>query len=173
MGYSTDFAGHVEIQPQLNDVELSYLRRFAGHRPWDDEGKLRETCGSREPGSNCQWELCDRGHCLQWNGREKFYRSDQWMRYLIDTFLRPGAHASRCDDLAFDGFTFDHTCSGIVAASRRDTLRLTLIRVEANVVRTQVLLRGAPEPQVWGWGRDDTGGDIFTGSASPPAGPAG
>ncbi len=58
---------------------------------------------------------------LQCDGLEKFYGPAEWMRYVIDHFLRPGAIASGSGVPCFDGFTFDHSCNGVVAGARRDT----------------------------------------------------
>jgi len=35
MGYSTDFLGHIDIDPSLNDAEHQYLRAFSQSRRWD------------------------------------------------------------------------------------------------------------------------------------------
>jgi hypothetical protein len=51
MGFSTDFVGHIEIEPPLNDVEMSYLSAFAASRrydrgdPYDVPGN---PCGGRQ-----------------------------------------------------------------------------------------------------------------------------
>jgi hypothetical protein len=38
MGYTTDFIGHIGIDPPLNEAEQSYLRAFAESRRWDRPG---------------------------------------------------------------------------------------------------------------------------------------
>ena len=81
---------------------------------------------------------------MSYNGHEKFYRATEWMRYLIDHFLRPGAHAEDSGLHWFDGFTFDHRCDGVVAGCRRDNKELFLIRVEDNEVREEVLRPADP-----------------------------
>jgi hypothetical protein len=43
------------------------------------------------PGLWCWWEPTKDGTAIKWNGVEKFYNSEEWMSYLIDLFLKPGA----------------------------------------------------------------------------------
>ncbi|HEY5854237.1 MAG TPA: hypothetical protein VIW24_09355 [Aldersonia sp.] len=71
----------------------------------------------------------DDGRALVWNGHEKFYRSSGWMRYLVDTFLRPGAtlRSEWCDPLStwsypeeLATFSFDHVCNGEILATGQD-----------------------------------------------------
>jgi hypothetical protein len=170
MGYSTDFIGHVDINPVLNDDEMSYLKAFASSRRWAREGgpydippnpaadQARDdvpveqfnTVASGQPGLHCDWVPCWDGCCVSYTGYEKFYGSTAWMSYLIDHFLRPGAHAEQSGLAWFDGFTFDHRCDGVIAGCRRDNKELFLIRVEDNEVREEVL-RPADQRYVdWG-----------------------
>ena len=37
MGYTTDFSGHVTVEPPLNDVEVAFLSKFAETRRMDRE----------------------------------------------------------------------------------------------------------------------------------------
>ncbi len=105
------------------------------------------TCRSRsfneaapgQPGLHCDWVPCWGGCCLAYNGYERFYDPTAWMRYLIDHFLRPDAHASKSGLPSFGRFTFDHRCDGVIAGCRRDDKELFLIRVEDNEVREEVL----------------------------------
>ncbi|HZG94800.1 MAG TPA: hypothetical protein VEZ46_08815, partial [Mycobacteriales bacterium] len=69
-------------------------------------------------------------------------------------FLRPGALASTAGLPGFERFTFDHECSGVVAARREDTGRLWLIVVEDNDVREEERVPGIPTDLVWGPGMD-------------------
>ncbi|MFJ6215057.1 hypothetical protein ACIQGZ_17230 [Streptomyces sp. NPDC092296] len=127
MGYTTDFTGRIDIAPPLNPSEITYLRKFADTRhnkrvggpyalsneqfgpdvidDWDHDGA---------PGYWCNWEPTGDGAALEWNGGEKFYHSPEWMRYLIDHFLKPGARAVGHD--AFERFTFDHVLNGTIEA---------------------------------------------------------
>ena len=69
-----------------------------------------------------------------------------WLRYLIEHFLRPGARAGSSGLGYFEEFTFDHVLDGVVAGSRRDTCELFLIDVLDNKVTKTVLRRGDPQP---------------------------
>lgn len=163
MGYTTDFIGHVDIDPPLNEAERAYLAAFADSRRWqrpggpyavplnpaaarlDDEGGV-ERHGERynrppdgQPSLWCQWVPCWDGCCLSYDGREKFYRSTEWMTYLIDHFLAPGAQARGSNLELFRGFSFDHQLDGIVAGCRRDNKELFLIVVDDNIVTCEVL----------------------------------
>ena len=42
-----------------------------------------------QPGLWCKWEPNEDGTAIRWNGREKFYRYVEWLRYLIVHFLSP------------------------------------------------------------------------------------
>lgn len=78
---------------------------------------------------------------LEWDGGEKFYHSPQWMKYLIDHFLRPGAIASRNlrdsagQDPRIAEFTFDHVCNGTIDAQGEDPDDRWQLIVEDNVVK--------------------------------------
>jgi hypothetical protein len=67
----------------------------------------------------------------------------QWLRYLIDHFLAPGAQASRAGLAVFERFSFDHTLDGLIVGNRRDTREMFAICVDDNVVREKVLVPGA------------------------------
>jgi len=168
VGYTTDLIGHIAIDPPLNDAEVDYLTAFAETRRWFrpagryvvlDHPMLKESYDDidlfnrpwpGEPSLNCDWVPSCGGQCITFNGNEKFYQPGPWLRYLIDHFLKPGAKASDTEDPAFDGFTFDHVLDGVIAACRRDTAKLWLIRVKNNRVREQVLFPGVDERDVWG-----------------------
>ena len=38
------------------------------------------------------WTITDDGKAIEWNGNEKFYGAEDWMRYIIDSFLAPNGH---------------------------------------------------------------------------------
>lgn len=78
MGYTTDFYGEVMIDPPLDAAEVAFLIKFA-----DDDHS-----GEPMPGNYCQWIPDSEGRFLEWDGGEKFYNSVEWMRYLIDNFIR-------------------------------------------------------------------------------------
>lgn len=161
MGYTTDFLGHIDIKPGLNEAERAYLSAFSLTRrydrgkgpyyvppnPYADESG-RDPLGRRsippwgQPGLWCRWVPCWDGCCLALDGEEKIYDPTQWLDYLINHFLVPGAEASRSGEAAFDEFTFDHRLDGLVVGCRRDNKQLFAIRVEDSVI-TQEILRPA------------------------------
>jgi hypothetical protein len=167
MGYTTDFIGHVDIEPALNQDETEYLEAFSLSRRFARAGGPYEVPGNpmaaleeeREtvdvdtynriaPGQPqlwCQWVPCFDGCCLAFDGHEKFYRPVEWMRYLIQHFLMPGAAASRTGLPIFEHFTFDHRLDGLVVGCRRDTKELFAIEVVNNEVTKRVLRAGIPE----------------------------
>ncbi len=135
MGYTTEFTGRVTVTPPLNQAEISYLRQFAQSRrmnrtkgPYyvDGGGMLgqahdpdiieRNKPDSSQPGLWCQWVPAEDGTAIGWDHNEKFYNSPEWMRYLIDHFLRPDAIAATSGDPQFADFTFDHVANGEIDA---------------------------------------------------------
>lgn len=174
MGYTTDFDGAVLIEPPLNAAEIEYLRKFSGTRRMDREGGPYFVDGSGsfgqgsdpdirdhnrppagQPGLWCQWVPTDDGRYLEWDGREKFYDSIEWMQYLIDHFLKPNAEAFKVvtqlgsvpleyattQDLAlyerFNQFTFDHILNGVIDAQGEDPEDRWRLVVENNIVTEQ------------------------------------
>lgn len=163
MGYTTDYIGHIDIRPSLNDAEVGYLQAFSDSRRWarpegpyavpDDpdgedlsgyDGRALNLPPEGQPGPWCDWVPCWDGCCLSYDGAERFYAPVPWLRYLIDHFLMPGAVASTKQDPRFASFTFDHILEGMVVGCRRDTKELFAIHVRNNVVRTEVLRRADP-----------------------------
>jgi hypothetical protein len=156
MGYSTDFIGSVRIVPPLNDHEIAYLKTFAGTRrmqmkegPYfvgqgglagQDQGPnvvAYNQPPEGQPGLWCQWKPLDDGTALEWNRNEKFHEADKWMRYLIEHFLRPGAHAAATKDPQFARFSFDHEAAGQIMASGEQWPDLWRIDVDANRVSVE------------------------------------
>lgn len=158
MGYTTDFSGEVEVVPPLNDAERDYLTRFNhsrrmardrgpyyaqpgdnfGQGGWSNERKtdpqtsdVTEYNGppAGQPGLWCQWTPTEDGSAITWDGGEKFYDSAEWMVYLIDHFLKPGAvvqgliasHDDHVTDEAFASFTFDHVLNGTIDAQGEES----------------------------------------------------
>lgn len=167
MGYTTDFLGHIDINPVLNAAEIAYLEAFGLSRRFDrpggpyevpanpyaeaevgrDPSVPTEVYNRPAPGQPqlwCQWTPCWDGCCLAFDGGEKFYRPVQWLEYLIGHFLQPNAEASTSGLPVFDEFSFDHVLEGIVVGCRRDNKELFAIRVEGNVVTTEILRAADP-----------------------------
>jgi hypothetical protein len=94
-------------------------------------------------GTSRQWSA------LAWNGAEKFYAAEEWMHYLIDHFLRPGARAQTSGDSQFAGFAFDHRCDGRVLASGEEFPDLWRIEVASNDVQTAQARIGLGFSRTW------------------------
>jgi hypothetical protein len=43
---------------------------------------------STQPGLWCQWVAGDGGNSIEWDGGEKFYDYIDWIKYLINNFLK-------------------------------------------------------------------------------------
>jgi hypothetical protein len=134
MGYTTTFSGRIEVHPPLNSTEIEYLNRFASTRRMDrTKGPYYANHGSDgfgqdreldiieynrspegQPGLWCGWVPTNDGTAIVWNKQEKFYDSQEWMKYLIEHFLKPGGHAQGKPE--FSSFTFDHVCNGVIYA---------------------------------------------------------
>lgn len=158
MGYTTDYVGHIDIVPPLNDEEVEYLTAFRESRrcqrpggaydvpgnPWAEEPSEfpvddYNRVADGQPELWCNWSVCWDGCCLAWNGTEKSYAMVEWLRYLIAHFLRPRAKAS--GHSGFEDFTFDHRLDGMVVGCRRDDKELFAITVTGNRVTERVLRR--------------------------------
>lgn len=150
MGYTTYFNGEVEIVPALNQDEIDYLNKFAQTRrmkrtqgPFfvDGDGFMGQDTGDDvidgnsppggQPGLWCQWVPVDSGESLLWDDGEKFYASAEWMKYLIDTFLKgcpriPGVRPE----------FKPHVCDGTIFADGEESDDHWAIVVDANEVST-------------------------------------
>jgi len=134
MGYSTDFIGSFTVSPPLNEREREFLHKFNQTRRMDREqgpyyvddpapfGQGRE--GVRDfnkppkgqPGLWCQWAPSDDGTEILWDGGEKAYDMADWIVYIIEHFLKPGAKAK--DALPF--LQCNHSVNGTVIAQGED-----------------------------------------------------
>jgi len=157
MGYTTEFTGDAFIEPPLNEAEQAYLQRFAETRrmlrsdgPYflceSEFGQERRfdvidynTPPEGQPGLWCQWIPYKSKHTpswdgksLVWDGNEKFYYAAEWMVYLIDHFLRPGAKAE--GQPGFEDFTFDHIVNGEIFAHGEDSEDVWKLVVKDNIV---------------------------------------
>ena len=159
MGFTTVFFGSVEIAPPLSRTEVAYLRRFAGTRrmastlgpyhvdrpgdPGQDTGSVvldANRPAEGQPGLWCQWIPGEDGSKLLWDGGEKFYEPVDWMRYLIEHFLRHGARAQQSGDPQFRDFTFDHVVDGTIAAAcQPEGGMFILYRIEVEQNRVDVV----------------------------------
>ena len=168
MGLHTSYLGHIRIAPALSPDEIEFVRRFNETRHCgEDSAPLRTVQHPAEnestgdvgaynraapgmPGLWCPWTCCAAGCCLHWDGVEKPDSPQQWLEYLIDRFLRPGALLGDDPEARRLGLTFDHVLDGVLVGERRETSELFALEVERNVV-TRTLLVPAAE------GTDDYG----------------
>ena len=157
MGLHTDYLGSVRIEPALSPAEVDFVKGFnrtrhCGDRaPLDvvahpaDDDPIREAASANRvadgmPGLWCPWTCCDDGCCLRWDQAEKPYAPDRWLRYLIDTFLRPGAALAAEPAARAAGLTFDHVLCGTIVGERRETGELFALTLKGNVVRRRTLV---------------------------------
>ncbi len=155
MGYTTDFFGSVAVVPPLNAEEIAFLKKFAGTRRMKCEqgpyyvdrggvagqGEMGHGDPSvidynrppeGQPGLWCQWVPSDDGESIAWDEGEKFYDSPEWMKYLIDHFLKPGALAK--PSLPF--LQANHTVNGTIEAEGEDSNDRWALIVKDNDVFT-------------------------------------
>jgi hypothetical protein len=123
MGYTTNFEGTITVNPPLNAAEAAYLREFADRRH-DDTPSV--------PSFYCQWVPTDDGAGIEWDQGEKFYEAEEWMRYLVDHFLKDGAEAM--GQPGFEGFLFGHVLNGTIAAQGEEAGDRWDLVVTGNVV---------------------------------------
>ena len=173
MGYETEFTGSVQVVPPLNEAEIAFLKRFANTRRMDrangpyfvdgsgyagqgDDPDIRDSQKPPEgqPGLWCKWEASADGSAVAWNGHEKFYNAAEWMAYLIEHFLKPGAVASGPREETwvyppeFAEFTFDHVVNGRIEAEGEEPEDVWRIEVHDNVLF--VVCREPLDPEEWG-----------------------
>lgn len=112
------------------------LDRWSWRTPVEGWIKYYEENG--QPGLWLQWRPNDDGTALRWDGGEKFYNSEEWMRYLIDKLLSPMAgdyliqHGR--EDERLSSFTYDHTLNGVIHAQGEEDDDMWKLVVENNVV---------------------------------------
>lgn len=152
MGYQTDFVGYLHVQPVLNEAEIALVNRISG--PIDREGQrglravseaeavLDELRGGAPPGWS-NWCACAEGCCLSYDGGDKANHMIPWLKYLMSTFLVPGATAQGRPGL--ESLTCDHFLNGMVVGSRRDNRELCSITAIENRVEVELLWPGVPE----------------------------
>ena len=151
MGYTTEFHGRIKGSPPLNAKETTFLNKFASTRRMDrengpyfvngsgfkgqdgDDDVIDENRPPRDqPGLWCQWVASHTGKSIEWDGNEKFYDSVEWMRYIIDHFLRPDCLAKK--ELPF--LQANHICNGEIEAQGEDLNDRWMLIVKDNVVST-------------------------------------
>jgi len=86
MGYTTDFAGTIEVVPAITNEDAYYLDEFSETRHQE------VSIGGDFPGIWCHWVAIDNhlgNSAIGWDGSEKFYSSAEWMKHIIDNILAP------------------------------------------------------------------------------------
>ena len=148
MGYTTEFQGRIEIVPPLNQEEIDYLTKFNNTRrmnrrngPYfvdgsgfmgqgrDDDIIDNNKPPAGQPGLWCQWVPTEDGTALVWDEGEKFYNSVEWMAYLIEHFLKPGALA-----MGQLPFLQGHLLNGTIKAQGEDMDDRWKLVVTDNIV---------------------------------------
>jgi len=163
MGFTTDFVGHIDIEPHLNAGEIAYLEAFRQMRHFDRGGSPYDVPGNPlapdrdgvplgrynatgpgKPELYCHWAVCGSGCCLSFSGDEKFYAPQAWLRYLVNHLLKPGATAAKASHPQLEEFTFDHRLDGMIVGCRRDTRELYALVVTNNRITRRELRAGDP-----------------------------
>ncbi len=149
MGYQTDFIGYLEIDPPLGQREITVVNRIsgspflersdAGLRVADEDDEEFRDLMRGAPRGWSNWAVCSQGCCLSYNGGDKANHMVPWLKFLVSTFLVPGATAER-----IRGMTCDHVLNGMVVGSRRDTRELYSITARSNEIRVELLWPGNP-----------------------------
>lgn len=84
MGYTTDFSGEFEFREVLDAEQVAALKEFNEQRHGGNVQPFPNM-----PGFWCQWTASDDGRYLMWDGGEKFYDYVEWLKYLIEHFIKP------------------------------------------------------------------------------------
>ena len=120
MAITTDFIGHIGIEPALDSDQLDYLNI------------LREVTGGKGgPPLRSGWVASDDGRSLTVRGDDEYGDPADWLRHLIKRYLKPG------------GMQAD----GMVVGCRRDTKELFCIHVTANRVSERGLWPRSAQPR--------------------------
>ena len=111
MGYTTDFYGQFTITPPLDATTVEEINAFCAER--HDNHPIGIWC-----------DLVASPTTLEWNGAEKTYSLDQWVKYVVNEFIAPKGHR-------VDGF---------MEAQGEDPDDRWTLRVDNNVVAVQETL---------------------------------
>jgi hypothetical protein len=115
MGYSTDFYGSFVTDKPVDDETYNLLYGLATTRRMvrnvdpiygvdgefyidgmGDYGQDRDASivdynrpPRTQPGLWCQWLIQEDRRTIEWDGGEKFYEYDNWIRYIVAEILEP------------------------------------------------------------------------------------
>jgi hypothetical protein len=150
MGYQTDFVGYLQVSPPLNEHERHLINRISGSiflgprdgglRVADEFDEAARALAAGMPRGWSNWTACPEGCCLSYDGGDKANHMIPWLKYLMTTFLVPGAAAEGRAGLS--RLSCDHVLNGMVVGSRRDNRELYSITVRDNDVQVELLWPG-------------------------------
>lgn len=106
MGYTTEFSGTFRVEPFMAYKHLFEL---------NDLCKTRHSYDSH-PSIWCGWEMAD-DHILRWNGKEKFYKYIEWLKYIVDVHLEPNGYSLNGEVIWFGDKRDD---SGIITVKNNE-----------------------------------------------------
>lgn len=149
MGYTTQFEGSISVSPPLSEKEAAFLEAFSktrhmerergpyfvdstyGHGDRSDVPDYNQP-GKGQPGLWCHWIATTDRSSIEWDGGEKFYDGEEWMRYVIEHFLKP-------DHIADLPFLQGHTLNGTILAQGEDIADRWRLHVVDNEVSVEKL----------------------------------
>lgn len=154
MGYTTDFTRKVKVSPPLNEDEISFLEDFNRQRHFKRHGGPLSLASDKPaeaidynstppeiPGLWMQWIPADEGASIVWDGNEKFYYSEEWMRFLIEYLFSDKAKEYIAYWGSIDGadprlknFTCNHVFTGTIYAQGEIKEDKWKLRVRNNEV---------------------------------------
>ena len=126
MGYHTDFAGVITVDPPLNSAEKAFIRDA-------EDGRVHLFHLADHDLS-----VNDEGTELEPNDSERTYDLPEWIATLAEKLLGPGARSCvevhRSVDPRLAHFSCDHHLNGRIVASGEDSGDLWGIEVVDNAV---------------------------------------
>lgn len=167
MGNKTKYWGQINIEPPLSPTEIEYLNEFnetrrmlrkngpyfvggtgmRGQNENDPDVLIGNQPPLGQPSLWCQWIPTEHGRHLEWDRNPTFHYAAEWMLYLIQHFLKPGAIAIG----HVPGIVGDHVANGFIeVVGEGHPADYTVIRVEDNKVyrvrQARLKDRVQPEP---------------------------
>ncbi|WP_109508680.1 hypothetical protein [Nocardioides speluncae] len=153
MGYQTDFVGYLHVDPPLNAREIELInsishsiyldRRPSGPRALGEDEGVINAVKAEAPWGWSNWTSCAKGCCLSYDGGDKANQMVPWLKYLMASFLVPGATVQSLPEAG--ALTCDHVLNGMVVGSRRDNRELYSITVRDSAVEVELLWPGVKE----------------------------
>lgn len=139
---TTDYVGHIAIDPVLHRDEVEYLNLFGrSFRVARPEG---DSASPGLPEASSPWLASRDGSALFVDGHPECGEPTAWLRYLAAHLLRPRAGASLRERPQLEHVTFDHRLHGMVVGCRRETHELFAITARDGRIGTKVLWAAEP-----------------------------